>query len=159
MGQIVTRSDVMMKGSWRDPEATAETLRNGWLHTGDLGNFDQEGYLFIIDRSQDMIITSDENIYPREVVEVLAQHPTVREVSVIGVPDKQWSEAIKAVVALVTGQDVTEEELIEFCKSRIVSYKNSKSIVFVEELPKNNGGKTVKRELREPYWRGQERRI
>ena len=148
-----------MKGSWRDPEATAETLRNGCLHTRDLGNFDQEGYLFIIDRSQDMIITGGENIYPREVVEVLAHHPTVREASVIGVPDKQCGEAIKAVVALVTGQDVTEKELIEFCKSRIVSYKNSKSIVFVEELPKNNDAKTVKRELREAYWRGQERRI
>jgi acyl-CoA synthetase (AMP-forming)/AMP-acid ligase II len=159
LGEIVTRSDVMTKGYWRDLEATAETLRNGWLHTGDLGYFDDDGYLFLMDRSKDMIISGGENIYPREIEEVLAQHPAVREVAVIGVPDKQWGEAIKAVVSLVAGQDVTEEELVGFCKSRIARYKKPKSVDFVAELPKNNYGKIIKRELREPYWRGHDRRI
>ena len=159
MGQVVTRSDVMTKGYWRDPEATADTLRNGWLHTGDLGYFDNDGYLFLMDRSKDMIISGGENIYPREIEEVLAQHPAVREVAVIGVPDQEWGEAIKAVVSLVVGQDATQEELIAFCKSRIASYKKPKSIDFVAELPKNNYGKIVKRELREPYWRDHERNI
>ncbi|MBP88350.1 MAG: AMP-dependent synthetase [Planctomycetaceae bacterium] len=159
MGEIVTRSDVMTKGYWRDPEATTETLRRGWLHTGDLGYFDEDGYLFLMDRSKDMIISGGENIYPREIEEVLAQHPAVCEVAVIGVPDKQWGEAIKAVVSLVPGQDVTEEALIAFCKSRIASYKKPKSVDFVAELPKNNYGKIVKRDLREPYWRGHQRSI
>jgi acyl-CoA synthetase (AMP-forming)/AMP-acid ligase II len=159
MGEIVTRSDVMTKGYWRDPEATAETLRNGWLHTGDLGYFDEDGYLFLMDRSKDMIISGGENIYPREIEEVLAQHPAVREVAVIGVPDAEWGEAIKAVVALVSGQDATAEELIAFCKSRIASYKKPKSVDFVAELPKNNYGKIVKRALREPYWKSQQRSI
>ncbi len=159
MGEVVTRSEVMTKGYWRDPGATAETLRQGWLHTGDLGYFDEDGYLFLMDRSKDLIISGGENIYPREIEEVLAQHPSVREVAVIGVPDRQWGEAIKAVVALVVREEATEEELIAFCKSRIASYKKPKSVDFVTELPKNNYGKIVKRELREPYWRGHDRSI
>ena len=141
------------------PEATRQTLRGGWLHTGDLGYFDEEGYLFLMDRSKDMIISGGENIYPREIEEVLAQHPAVREVAVIGVPDKQWGEAVKAVVALVSDQDATEGDLIEFCKSRIASYKKPKSVDFVAELPKNNYGKILKRELRDPYWQGEKRSI
>jgi acyl-CoA synthetase (AMP-forming)/AMP-acid ligase II len=159
MGEIVTRSDVMTMGYWDDPEATAVTLRNGWLHTGDLGYFDEDGYLFLMDRSKDMIISGGENIYPREIEEVLARHPAVREVAVIGVPDEQWGEAIKAVVSLVTGQDATEQELIAFCKSQIASYKKPKSVDFVAELPKNNYGKIVKRELRDPFWDNRKRGI
>jgi acyl-CoA synthetase (AMP-forming)/AMP-acid ligase II len=158
-GEVVTRSEVMTRGYWRDPEATATTLRNGWLHTGDLGYFDSDGYLFLMDRLKDMIISGGENIYPREIEEVLARHPAIREVAVIGVPDDQWGEAIKAVVSLVAGQDATEDELIAFCKSHIASYKKPKSVDFVAELPKNNYGKIVKRELREPYWRDHERGI
>jgi acyl-CoA synthetase (AMP-forming)/AMP-acid ligase II len=158
-GEVVTRSDVMTKGYWRDAEATTQTLRNGWLHTGDLGYFDSDGYLFLMDRSKDMIISGGENIYPREIEEVLARHPAVREVAVIGVPDEQWGEAIKAVVSLVAGQEATEDELIAHCKSNIASYKKPKSVDFVAELPKNNYGKIVKRELREPYWKNHERSI
>jgi acyl-CoA synthetase (AMP-forming)/AMP-acid ligase II len=159
MGEIVTRSDLMMKGYWRNPEATAETIKNGWLHTGDIGYMDDSGYLFIMDRSKDMIISGGENIYPREIEEVLIQHPAVREVAVIGVPDPKWGEGIKAVVSLVEGKSVTEDELILFCKDHIASYKKPKSVDFVNELPKSNYGKVLKRELRATYWKGKERRV
>ena len=159
MGEIVTRSDLVMKGYWRNPEATADTIKNGWLHTGDMGYMDEDGYLFIMDRSKDMIISGGENIYPREIEEVLVGHPAVREVAVIGIPDPQWGEAIKAVVALLPGTSATEEELISFCKDNIASYKKPKSIDFVDELPKNNYGKILKRELRDRYWEGKERKV
>jgi acyl-CoA synthetase (AMP-forming)/AMP-acid ligase II len=158
-GEIVTRSDLVMKGYWRNPRATAETLRNGWLHTGDLGYLDENGYLFIMDRSKDMIISGGENIYPREVEDVLVRHPAVREAAVIGVPDPQWGEAMKAIVALTPGQTVSGEELIAFCKDNIASYKKPKTVDFVEELPKNNYGKILKRELRARYWGQQDRNV
>ena len=159
MGQIVTRSDVAMKGYWRNPEITAKTLKNGWLHTGDVGYMDEEGYVFIMDRSKDMIISGGENIYPREIEEVIARHPAVREVVAIGVPDPKWGESIKAIVSLVEGKCVTEEEVIAFCKGNIASYKKPKSVDFVDELPKNNYGKISKRELKAKYWQGKERKI
>jgi len=159
MGEVVTRSDLVMKGYWRDPEATADTLRNGWLHTGDIGYLGEQGYLFLMDRSKDLIISGGENVYPREVEEVIIQHPAVREVAVIGVPDPQWGEVIKAIVAIVSGLEVTAEELIDFCKGHIASYKKPKSIDFVDELPKNNCGKIVKHELREKYWEGKQRKV
>jgi acyl-CoA synthetase (AMP-forming)/AMP-acid ligase II len=151
IGEIVTRSDLVMKGYWKNPEATAATIKNGWLHTGDVGYRDPNGYLFIMDRSKDMIISGGENIYPREIEEVLIRHPAVHEVTVIGVPDPSWGEAVKAVVVLVPGEKATEEELIAFCKDNIASYKKPKSVVFVEDLPKSNYGKILKRELREKY--------
>jgi len=159
MGEIVTRSDLVMKGYWKNPNATEKTLKNGWLHTGDIGYIDDQGYLFILDRSKDMIITGGENVYPREVEEVLIKHPAIREVAVIGIPDEKWGEAIKAVVSLVEGESVTEEEIIAYCKNHIGSYKKPKSIVFVDELPKNNYGKILKRELRAKYWEGKERKV
>ena len=159
MGEIVTRSDLVMKGYWRNSEATAATLINGWLHTGDVGYLDEGGCLFIMDRSKDMIISGGENIYPREIEEVIFQHPAVREVAVMGVPDPQWGEAIKAIVSVVPGQQVTGKELIDFCKDSIASYKKPKSVDFVDELPKNNYGKIVKQELRAKYWEGKERRV
>ena len=159
MGEIVTRSDVVMKGYWRNPEITAKTLRNGWLHTGDIGYMDKNGYLFLMDRSKDMIITGGENVYPREIEEVIARHPAVREGVVIGVPDPKWGESIKAIVSLVEGKSVTEEDLIAFCKDNIASYKKPKTVDFVDELPKSNYGKILKRELRAKYWRGKERNV
>ena len=159
VGQIVTRSDVVMKGYWRNPEATARTLRNGWLHTGDIGRMDENGYVFLMDRSKDMIVSGGESIYPREVEEVLARHPAVREVVVIGVPDPQWGEAVKAVVAPRDGSTVTADELIAFCRDHIAGYKRPRSVDFVDELPKSNYGKLLKRELRARYWEGAERRI
>ena len=159
MGEIATRSDLVMKGYWRDPEATAETLRNGWLHTGDVGCMDEKGYLFLMDRSKDLIISGGENIYPREIEEVLVRHPAVREVAVVGAPDPKWGEAVTAVVATVPGGEVSEEELIDFCRERIASYKKPKRVDFVDELPKNNYGKILKRELRDRYWQGRERKV
>jgi len=159
VGEIVTRSDVVMKGYWHNPEATAKTLRNGWLHTGDVGQMDEDGYVFLLDRSKDMIVSGGENIYPREVEEVLARHPAVREVVVIGVPDAEWGEAIKAVVSLRKGFPATADELIAFSKEHIASYKKPKSIDFVDELPKNNYGKLLKRELRAKYWQDAGRKI
>ena len=158
-GEIVTRSDLVMKGYWREPETTAETLRGGWLHTGDMGYMDESGYLFLMDRSKDLIISGGENIYPREIEETIVQHPAVREVAVIGVPDPQWGEAIKAVVSLVPGSYVTETELIDFCTEHIARYKKPRSVDFADELPKNNYGKIVKRELREKYWEGNTSRV
>jgi acyl-CoA synthetase (AMP-forming)/AMP-acid ligase II len=159
MGEIVTRSDLVMRGYWRNPEATADTIRGGWLHTGDVGYMDEGGYVFIMDRSKDMIISGGENIYPREIEEVIIQHPAIREVAVIGVPDPRWGEAVKAVVSLSAGESITEDELIAFCKDNIASYKKPKSVDFVEALPKNNYGKILKRELRARYWADKERKV
>jgi len=159
IGEIVTRSDLVMKGYWRSPEATAETLGNGWLHTGDMGYMDERGYLYIMDRSKDMIITGGENVYPREIEEVLIQHPAVREVAVIGIPDTKWGEAIVGIVSLVQGKSSSEDELISFCKDHIASYKKPKRIDFVKELPKNSYGKILKSELRAKYWEDRERKV
>lgn len=159
MGEIITRSDLIMKGYWRNPEATADALKNGWLHTGDMGYMDEKSYLFIMDRSKDMIISGGENIYPREIEEVLIQHPAVREVAVIGVPDAKWGEAIKAVVSIVKGRSVAAEDLIAFCKDHIASYKKPRSVDIVDDLPKNNYGKILKRELRTQYWEARERKV
>ncbi|MDE2999779.1 MAG: long-chain fatty acid--CoA ligase [Gemmatimonadota bacterium] len=159
VGQIVTRSDLVMKGYWRNPEATAAALKDGWLHTGDVGYMDEDGYVFLLDRSKDLIISGGENIYPREIEEVLIRHPAVFEVAVIGVPHPEWGEAVKAVVVKAPGCDVSGEELIDFCKGRIASFKKPGSVDFVEELPRNNYGKVVKNMIRAPYWRGRESRV
>ena len=158
-GEIVLRGEVVMKGYWKNQKATEETLRGGWLHTGDLGKLDEKGYVYLLDRSKDMVISGGENIYPREVEEVILRHPAIREVAVIGVPDDKWGEALKAVVSLKPGTAASEEEIIDFCKQSLASYKKPKSVEFIDELPKNPYGKILKRDLRERYWRGQERRI
>ncbi len=159
MGEIVLRGEVVMKGYWRNPEATAETLRGGWLHTGDLGIMDERGYVYILDRAKDMIISGGENIYSREIEDVILKHPAVFEVAVIGVPDEKWGEAIKAIVALKQGQKATGEEIINFCKDHLASYKKPKSVEFIDAIPKNPYGKVLKRELREKYWAGEARRV
>ena len=159
IGEIVTRSDVVMKGYWRDPAATAAAIRDGWLFTGDAGYMDDAGYVFIMDRSKDMIISGGENIYPREIEEVIIRHPAVREVAVIGVPDAAWGEAVKAVIALNPGSAVASEEIITFCADSIASFKKPRYVDFVAELPKNAYGKIMKRELRDPYWKGRDRGV
>jgi acyl-CoA synthetase (AMP-forming)/AMP-acid ligase II len=159
MGEIVVRGEVVMKGYWKNPEATAETLRGGWLHTGDLGIMDEKGYVYILDRAKDMIISGGENIYSREIEDVILKHPAVHEVAVIGVPDEKWGEAIKAFVALREGQKATEEEIINFCKEHLASYKKPKSVEFIDAIPKNPYGKVLKRDLREKYWKGEARRV
>ena len=159
IGEIVTRSDLVMKGYWRDPGATAKTIRDGWLFTGDIGYMDDAGYVFIMDRSKDMIISGGENIYPREIEEVLIRHPSVHEVAVIGVPDPAWGEAVKAVIVVKPGLSLSQDEILDFCAQRIARYKKPKSVDFVPELPKNAYGKIMKRELRARYWQGRERSI
>jgi long-chain acyl-CoA synthetase len=144
MGEILCRGDVVMPGYWRNEEATAATLRGGWLHTGDVGAFDAEGYLHLKDRSKDLIISGGSNIYPREVEEVLLTHPAVREVSVIGRPDREWGEV---VVAYVVGE-AEGAALDALCLARIARFKRPKDYVFVPTLPKNNYGKILKTELR-----------
>jgi long-chain acyl-CoA synthetase len=143
-GEILCRGDVVMPGYWRNDAATAASLRGGWLHTGDVGAFDAEGYLHLKDRSKDLIISGGSNIYPREVEEVLLTHANVREVSVIGRPDREWGEV---VVAYVVG-DAKRTELDALCLAHIARFKRPKDYVFVDALPKNNYGKILKTELR-----------
>ena len=159
IGEIVARGSVVMAGYWNQPEATAETLRGGWLHTGDIGMMDAQGYLYLLDRKKDMIISGGNNIYPREIEEILLKHQAIYEVAVIGVPDPLWGESVKAIVALRPGMTVTEEEMNIFCRQHLASYKKPRTVEFVPELPKSAYGKILKRELREQYWRGRERRI
>ncbi len=159
MGEIVVRGDLVMKGYWGKPEATAETLRGGWLHTGDVGTIDGDGYVFITDRKKDMIISGGSNIYPREVEEAICTHPAVFEVTAIGVPDDKWGETVKALVVTRPGHSVTEAEIIEHCRERLASYKKPHSVEFLPELPKNAYGKILKRELRDRYWAGRGRRV
>jgi long-chain acyl-CoA synthetase len=144
-GEVLCRGDVVTPGYWRNPEASAATLKGGWLHTGDVGVFDHEGYLTLKDRSKDVIISGGSNIYPREVEEVLLEHTLVREVSVIGRPDPKWGEI---VVAYVVGE-VNRNELDALCLNSIARFKRPKDYVFVNSLPKNNYGKVLKTELRE----------
>jgi long-chain acyl-CoA synthetase len=144
LGEILCRGDTVMAGYWQNPDATAATLRGGFLHTGDVGTFDADGYLTLKDRSKDLIISGGSNIYPREVEEVLLKHAGVREVSVIGRPDREWGEV---VVAYVVG-DVRAFELDTLCLASIARFKRPKDYVFIEALPKNNYGKVLKTELR-----------
>lgn len=153
-GQIVVRGDLVMKGYWGNPDASRETLRNGWLHTGDVGHFDESGYLFITDRIKDVIITGGYNVYPREVEEVLYRHPSVLEATVFGVPDPKWGERIVAAVALRADHEVRDSELIEYCRGYVASYKKPSAIHFLPELPKSGYGKILKREVRDLLYPG-----
>jgi acyl-CoA synthetase (AMP-forming)/AMP-acid ligase II len=158
-GEICVRGDLVMKGYYNEPEKTAETIIDGWLHTGDVGHLDAEGYLHITDRKKDMIISGGFNVYPSEVEQVIWAHPAVQDCAVIGVPDDKWGEAVKAVVELNAGQTVAAEELIALCKSKLGSVKAPKSIDFVAALPRSAAGKVLKKDLRQTYWAGRDRKI
>ena len=158
-GEIVVRGDVVMQGYWNNPQATAETLRGGWLHTGDIGMLDEQGYLFLLDRVKDMIISGGNNVYPREVEEVLVQHPAVHTAVVFGIPHAYWGEAVHALVVLEPGVSATEQQLIDHCGSQMAGYKKPKSIEFTEALPVSGYGKVMRREIREKYWVGHDGRI
>ncbi len=147
-GEIVARSGAMFRGYWNNHPATLETLRNGWVHTGDMGRFDEDGFLYLVDRKKDMIITGGENVYSREVEEALLQHSAVSECAVIGLPDAVWGESVCAVITFRAGQSATEEELINHTRSLIASYKKPKKIIVVDALPKLVTGKVNKIELR-----------
>ena len=158
-GEICVRGDQVMKGYYKNPAATAATIVDGWLHTGDIGYFDKDGYLHIVDRKKDMIISGGFNVYSSEVEQVIFSHAAVLECVVIGVPHPEWGEAVKAVIAIKPGAQVTSEEVINWCKGRLSSVKVPKTVDFVTELPKNQRGKVLKRVLRDPYWAGQARKI
>ena len=159
VGEIAVRSEAMTQGYWDLPEETARTIRDGWLYTGDFGRMDQERYIFIVDRKNDMIISGGKNIYPREIEEVIYTHDAVLEAAVIGVPDDYWGESVKALVVLKPGKEATEEEIIALCKDHLASYKKPKSVEFRSELPKSPTGKLLKRTIREEYWKGLERSV
>ena len=148
-----------MRGYWNRPEESARALRGGWLHTGDVGYIDDEGYLYVQDRVKDMIVSGGENVYPRVVEDVLFQHQAIADAAVIGVPDERWGETVKAVVVLRAGATTTEEEIIGFCREKLGGFELPRSVDFVEALPRNPSGKVLKRDLREPYWIGRSRRV
>jgi acyl-CoA synthetase (AMP-forming)/AMP-acid ligase II len=158
-GEIVVRGDIVMQGYWNNPMATAEALRGGWLHTGDIGVLDKDGYLFLLDRAKDMIISGGNNIYPREVEEVIVQHPAVATVVVFGIPHAYWGEAVHALVVLESEATATAQDIIDHCSQNMASYKKPKSVEFVDSLPVSGYGKVMRREIREKYWQGYESRV
>jgi long-chain acyl-CoA synthetase len=150
-GEIIARGPNIMKGYWNRPEITAEVLRGGWMHTGDMGAYDEEGFLYILDRKKDMIKTGSENVYSPEVESAMCGHPAVLEAAAIGVPDSQWGESVRAVVALRPGASLTAEELMEWCRGRLTHFKCPTSVVFTDTLPKGGTGKVQKNALRERF--------
>ncbi len=159
VGEIIVKGDIVTKGYWKLPEETAKSIRDGWLYTGDLAIMDQEGYVTIVDRKKDMILTGGENVYSTEVENVLYMHPAVLECAVVGIPDPKWGEAVKAILVLKPGQKATQDEIIQFCKSKIAHYKAPKSIDFIEALPRTGSGKIHKKGLRDQYWTGYEKKV
>jgi acyl-CoA synthetase (AMP-forming)/AMP-acid ligase II len=159
VGEIIVSCDWIMRGYWRNDAATAATVRNGWLHTGDAGYLDADGYLYIHDRVKDMIVTGGENVYPAEVENALFGHPCIADVAVVGVPDEKWGEAVKAIVVLKKGSELDAAGILAFARERIAAYKLPKSIDVIDALPRNASGKVLRRELREQFWRGRSRRV
>jgi long-chain acyl-CoA synthetase len=153
VGEIIARGEAMTIGYWNLPDETSKILRDGWLYTGDMGRLDEDGYVYIVDRKNDMIISGGENIYPREIEDVILQHEAVQEVAVIGVPDDYWGESIKALVVLKDGEKASGEDLIAFCKKKLASYKKPRSVEFRDELPKSANGKILKKLIKMEYWK------
>ena len=158
-GEILVRHINMMDGYLKDPETTAETIVDGWLRTGDLAKIDAEGYIYIVDRCKDMVISGGFNIYPREIEDVLHEHPAVKSVAVIGVPHEKWGEEVKAIVVLYEGKQADEKELIQFVKARKGSMVVPKTVEFWDEIPLTNLGKVDKKKIRAPYWENKDRRV
>jgi fatty-acyl-CoA synthase len=156
IGEIIVRGDGVMQGYWRQPEASAEALRGGWFHTGDMATLNEDGYFLIVDRTKDIIVTGGENVSSLEVEKAILAHPAVLEAAVIPVPDEKWGEVPRALVVLKPGAAATESDLIEFCRSRLAHYKCPRSFDFVASLPKTATGKILKKHLRKEYWQGAE---
>jgi fatty-acyl-CoA synthase len=156
IGEIIVRGDGVMEGYWRQPEASAEALRGGWFHTGDMATLNEDGYALIVDRKKDIIVSGGENISSLELEKAILAHPAVLEVGVIPVPDAKWGEVPKALVVLKPNANATEPELIEFCRSRLAHYKCPRSFEFVDSLPKTGTGKILKKDIRKKYWQGQD---
>jgi fatty-acyl-CoA synthase len=159
VGEVVIRSPVVMKGYWNKPDATQAAIRDGWMRTGDAAYMDEDGYVFIYDRVKDMIVTGGENVYPAEVENALFGHPAIADAAVIGVPDDDWGEAVKAIVVLKSGAPRDAADIIAWARARIAHFKAPKSVDFVGSIPRNLTGKILRRELREPYWKGRDRRV
>ncbi|MDJ0789757.1 MAG: fatty acid--CoA ligase [Myxococcota bacterium] len=159
VGEILIAGPQVMKGYWKRPEANAESIREGWFHSGDAGFLDEDGYLYIHDRVKDMIVSGGENVYPAEVESVLFGHPDVADAAVIGVPDEKWGEAVKAVIVVRPGAELDAQALMDYCQGKIAGYKRPRSVDFIDALPRNPTGKILKRELRERYWKGRDRQV
>jgi acyl-CoA synthetase (AMP-forming)/AMP-acid ligase II len=159
VGEIIARGPNVTKGYWNKPEITADTIKGGWIYTGDLAVVDQDGYLNIVDRKKDMIITGGENVYSTEVEHVLYEHPAVFECAIFGIPDEKWGESIKAVIVRHGKIDASEDDIIDFVKQRLAHYKAPKSVDFVEELPKTGSGKIFKKALRDKYWQNLSKKV
>ncbi|MFE9322484.1 AMP-binding protein [Nocardia sp. NPDC052278] len=158
-GEVCVRGDLLMKGYYKAPDKTAETVVDSWLHTGDLGFLDAEGFLHITDRKKDMIISGGFNVYPSEVEQVVWTHPAVQDCAVIGTPHADWGEAVTAVVELNAGEELTEADLLVYCRPKLGGVRTPKQVVFVDALPRSANGKVLKKDIREPFWRDQERKI
>jgi len=159
VGEIIVKGDIVTKGYWKLPEETKKSIKDGWLYTGDMAVMDEEGYVTIVDRKKDMILTGGENVYSTEVENVLYAHPAILECAVIGIPDQKWGEAVKGFVVLKSGQNATEQEIIQFCKERLAHYKAPKSIDFIGALPRTGSGKIHKKGLRDKYWEGYKKKV
>ena len=159
VGEIITKSDLNMKGYWNNDKATSEAFNDSWFYSGDLGYLDDDGYLFIHDRLKDMIVSGGENIYPAEVENALMSNSLILDAAVVGIPDEKWGESTKAFVVLKKEGEINEEEIINYTKTKIASYKCPKSINFINELPRNPSGKVLRRELRAPFWEGKDREV
>jgi long-chain acyl-CoA synthetase len=159
IGEVIVKGDNVMSGYWNLPDETANTIRNGWLYTGDLATIDDEGYVFVVDRAKDIIISGGENISTKEVEDALHGHPGVLEAAVIGIPDDRWGESVHAVVVCRRESELTEEILIEHCGEKLAGFKRPKSVEFMQELPRNTLGKVDKNELKEKFWKGHAIRI
>ena len=151
-GEIIVRSEANMLGYWQKPELTAATLKNGWMHTGDVAVWDEAGYVFIVDRAKDMIISGGENIYSTQVEAAIHQHPGVLEAAVIGIPDDEWGEAVMAYVVMKPGEQATEADIIKTAREHLASYQKPRAVAFVDSLPKAPTGKILKRDLRDKHW-------
>jgi long-chain acyl-CoA synthetase len=159
-GEIICRSPGIMMGYLNNPDQTAQTLRNGWLHTGDIGYMDEDGYVFVVDRVKDMIVTGGENVHSSEVENAISAHPGISEIAVIAIPSEKWGEQVHAIVVPKPGEDITEQDIINHCKKLIAGYKCPKSVeVRSEPLPLSGVGKIQKNILREPYWKGKKRKV
>ena len=159
VGEVLIRSPVVMKGYWNKPEATAAAIQDGWMLTGDAAYMDKDGYVFIYDRVKDMIRTGGESVYPAEVENALSGHPAIADIAVIGVPDDTWGETVKALIVLRPGAPPNAADIIAWTRGRIAHFKAPKSVDFVDLIPRNATGKILRRELREPYWKGRDRRV
>ena len=159
IGEVITKSALNMKGYWNKSDATKEAIQNEWFFSGDAGFFDDEGYLYIHDRVKDMIVSGGENIYPAEVENALMSNPDIIDAAVIGIPDEKWGESVKGFVVLKDGAKLNEVDIISYTKTQIAGYKCPKSINFIDMLPRNPSGKVLRRELREPFWEGVERKV